>query len=67
MIFVYVFVAAMWIDFVCPNAAYAYLDMGTGSYILQVTIASLLAGLFAIKLFLNKIKTLFKNLFSRKK
>lgn len=49
-----------------PGDAYAYLDAGTGSYILQIMIAGLLAGLFAMKLFLNKIKHLFKNLFSRK-
>ena len=46
--------------------AYAYIDPGTGSYILQMTIAALLAGLFTMKLFMNKIKTLFKNFFSRK-
>ena len=46
--------------------AYAYIDPGTGSYILQMTIATLLAGLFALKLFMNKIRVLFKNFFSRK-
>ena len=46
--------------------AYAYIDPGTGSYILQMTIAALLAGLFTMKLFMNKIRILFKNFFSRK-
>jgi hypothetical protein len=41
----------------------AYLDPGTGSIILQVLIAGLCGGLFAIKLFWRQIKTFFKNLF----
>ena len=44
---------------------YAYLDPGTGSYFLQLAIAALLGGLYAIKLFWKKIKTFFKNIFSR--
>ena len=51
---------------ITTQQAYAYIDPGTGSYILQMTIAGLLAGLFTMKLFMNKIKTLFKNFFSRK-
>ncbi len=47
--------------------AYAYLDPGTGSYILQMIIAALLGGLFAVKLFRYRIKIFFKNLFSRGK
>ena len=50
-----------------PQAAYAYLDPGTGSYIFQLIIAVLIGGLFAVKLFWNKIKLFFKNLFSRGK
>lgn len=43
----------------------AYLDPGTGSIILQVIIAGLCGGLFAIKLFWRQFKTFFKNLFSK--
>lgn len=43
----------------------AYLDPGTGSYILQVMLAAFVAGLYVIKLFWNKIKAFFKNLFAR--
>lgn len=50
-----------------PQKAYAYLDPGTGSYILQLIIAVSLGGLFAVKLFWNRIKIFFKNLFSRGK
>lgn len=50
-----------------PKDAYAYLDPGTGSYILQLLIAALLGGLFAVKLYWKRIKIFFKNLFSRGK
>jgi len=49
-----------------PQKAYAYLDPGTGSYIFQLVIASIIGGLFAVKLFWTKIVLFFKNLFSRK-
>ncbi|HNS33392.1 MAG TPA: hypothetical protein PKN36_10550 [bacterium] len=47
--------------------AYAYLDPGTGSYILQIVIAFLLAGVFVIKACWRKIKNFFAALFSRSK
>ena len=50
---------------VFPLKAYAYLDPGTGSYIFQLIIAALLGGLFAGRLFWNKIKIFLKNLFSK--
>lgn len=49
-----------------PNTAYAYLDMGTGSYLLQILIGSIVGGLFWIKLYWWKIKTLFSAFFKRK-
>ena len=39
--------------------AYAYIDPGTGSYILQIVLASLLGAAFAIKLYWNRLKSLF--------
>jgi hypothetical protein len=53
--------------FISPQKAYAYLDPGTGSFILQVLIASLLGGVFAIKMFWSKIKAFFANLISKRK
>ncbi len=50
---------------VFPQKAYAYLDPGSGSYIFQLIIGAFLAGLFAVKLLWNKIKSFLKNLFSR--
>ncbi len=36
--------------------AYAYIDPGTGSYLLQILIASVVSGLFFVKLWWAKIK-----------
>lgn len=41
------------------QSAYAYLDMGTGSYILQILAASLVAGLVAVQTFWSRIKNFF--------
>lgn len=51
--------------FVFTEEIYAYLDPGTGSYILQLIIAGLLGGLFALKMFWSKVKNFFVNVFSR--
>ena len=48
-----------------PRQAYAYMDPGTGSYILQLLIAALLGVSFAVKMFWMRIKTFFTNLVSR--
>jgi hypothetical protein len=50
-----------------PQYAYAYIDPGAGSYIFQIIIATLVAGLFVIKSCFNKIKIFFVNICSRKK
>jgi hypothetical protein len=54
------------IQFVCLQNAFAYLDPGIGSYIFQVLVAALIGGLFTIKIFWQKIKNFFGNLFSKK-
>ncbi len=45
--------------------SYAYLDPGTGSYIFQLLIAGIIGGIFSLKIFWTKIKSFFKNLFSK--
>lgn len=50
---------------VLSQPAYAYLDPGSGSYLIQLAVASFLGGLYLIKIFWNKIKLLLANLFSR--
>jgi len=45
--------------------AYAYIDPGTGSYIIQVMIGGLLGAAFALKVYWKKVKAYFSNLFSK--
>jgi hypothetical protein len=49
-----------------PQRAHAYLDPGTGSYIFQILIASLLGAAFAIKVFWLRIKTFVVGLVSKR-
>jgi hypothetical protein len=49
--------------FISP--AFAYLDPGTGSMIIQVAIAGFLSALFTIKLFWYRIKATFNRLLGR--
>ncbi|MEW6718688.1 MAG: hypothetical protein AB1345_14460 [Chloroflexota bacterium] len=44
----------------------AYLDPGSGSFILQLILAGLLGSLFVFRSSWSKIKTFFKEKFSRK-
>ena len=46
--------------------AHAYLDPGTGSYVLQLVLAALLGAAFAVKVFWLRIKTFVANLISKK-
>lgn len=46
--------------------SYAYLDMGTGSYILQIILGSIVGGIFWIKLYWQKIKTSINTFFKQK-
>jgi hypothetical protein len=48
-----------------PHTAHAYLDPGTGSYILQMIIAGILGAAFTIKMFWIRIKGFFEKMFSR--
>ena len=52
---------------VLVNVAHAYLDPGTGSYIIQILIGGLLGGLFAIGIFWKRFWAAVKRLFSGKK
>ena len=52
---------------VSTQSTYAYLDPGTGSFILQVVAAGALGGLFAIKTFWGNITTFFSNILSKNK
>ncbi len=43
-----------------PQPAYAYIDPGTGSYVLQIILAGILAVPFVLKRYWIKIKSIFK-------
>jgi hypothetical protein len=49
-----------------PNA-YAYLDAGTGSQIIQIVIAGSVGAIFALKVYFKKIKLFFQSRFGKKK
>jgi len=54
------------VQMLLPQTAFAYLDPGTGSYIFQVLVATLIGGLFTIKMYWQKIKNFFTSRFSKK-
>ena len=49
----------------CPRDAQAYIDPGTGSYVLQIVIGFVLAALFSIKICWTKARHFFTGLFSK--
>ncbi|MDD3861272.1 MAG: hypothetical protein PHP74_00010 [Candidatus Gracilibacteria bacterium] len=48
-----------------PNA-YAYLDAGTGSQIIQIIIAGSVGAIFAFKVYFKKIKLFFQSKYGKK-
>ena len=50
---------------VLPSTAHAYLDPGTGSYVVQLLIGGLLGGLFALGVFWRRVVAFFRHLFRR--
>ena len=48
-----------------PTSAHAYLDPGTGSYVLQMIIAGLVGTAFAVKLYWLRIKRFIVGIFSK--
>jgi hypothetical protein len=51
----------------CPQRALAYLDPGTGSYVLQLIIAFFVGILYTSKIVRRRIFGFIRSLFSRKK
>lgn len=50
----------------CVSSAYAYLDPGTGSMIVQAVIAAVAAVSVSIGIFWGRLRTFFSGLFGRK-
>jgi len=53
------------ISLVIPHSAQAYIDPGTGSYVLQVLIGVAFGAWFSLKVFGGKIKAFLRNMFSK--
>jgi hypothetical protein len=45
---------------VLPSTAQAYIDPGSGSFIIQMLFASIIGGLFTMKMYYQRIKTYIK-------
>ena len=45
--------------------AHAYLDPGTGSYLLQIFLATLFGAMFSLKLFGKRVMDFFRKFFSK--
>ena len=60
------FACALFLAVLVP-AAHAYLDPGTGSYLLQLLIAGVLGALFAVKVYWTNVKTFFLSRFRKPK
>ena len=56
-IFLYSLILSVVLNIAFLQNACAYLDPGTGSYVYQVLVASLIGGVFTIKMFWKKITT----------
>ena len=42
-----------------PSIACAYIDPGTGSYVLQIVLAVFIGGLYALKIYWRRLKSYF--------
>ncbi len=47
---------------ILPFNVNAYIDPGTGTFVLQMLFASLIGGLFTIKMYFQKVKNFFKGI-----
>jgi hypothetical protein len=63
--FATIFILILGIVLLFGKPAYAYLDIGTGSYFLQVCIAGLLGFLVALKLYWKKIIGIVSGIFRK--
>jgi hypothetical protein len=54
------------LSFFPPGAKAAYLDPGSGSFLIQIIVASLVGVSFFAKMFWKNIKLFFSNIFAKK-
>lgn len=58
------FICVLLLQSLAPAAAYAYIDPGTGSQMIQILIAAVLGGAFAIKCWWQNVKAFLRSKFS---
>ena len=63
---IFLLISTLVIALIFARNSYGYLDPGTGSYILQIVLASALGLLFSVKIFWTRIKDFFRKVFARK-
>ncbi len=61
-----IYVAVLAMSMLFTNSAYAYIDPGTGSMIVQAIIAALVAIGASLGIFWNRVRSLFGRLLGRK-
>ena len=49
-----------------PARSYAYIDPGTGSFVVQMLIAAVLGAFFALKMYWQRLRTFFSKLLAKK-
>ena len=58
-------VAVLWL-LLCPVSATAYVDPGTGSYMLQLLLAGLFGVAVTVKVYWQRLRALLQGLFTRR-
>ena len=60
------FMSTLMLTLTFAHNAYAYLDPGSGSFMLQILLGTFVAGFFAIKQYWHRLKSFFKKRFRNK-
>ncbi len=61
-----ILITCLALPIVAPSAAHAYLDPGSGSYILQILVAGLVAASFVVRAFWTNLKGFVAHVFGRR-
>jgi hypothetical protein len=61
-----IFVLILFSALFFPHKAHAYIDLGTGSYLLQIAIGLFIGMLFSLKLFWQRVRAFITRLFQKK-
>jgi len=61
------YILSIFCFFVYPQNAFAYLDLNTGSYLLQLLLGGFFGFVFVINIFSKKIKAFYNKIFHKKK